>query len=187
MILISTEFGDMKAILYPETPHHRDNYIKLTREGWYNGSVFHRVINGFMIQGGAGKGGLDTDYRIPAEFVPEYFHKKGAIAAARTGDHVNPARESSGCQFYIVQGRKVTDEEITMTENQGKFKYSDEQREIYRTIGGTPFLDYQYTVFGEVVDGLEVIDRIATVQTDAMDKPLKDVKMNVRIIEKKPQ
>ena len=137
-----------------------------------------------MIQGGHNADGLvDPGYTIPAEFVHEYFHKKGALAAARMGDNVNPAKESSGCQFYIVQGKKSTDAELDMIEKRGKFKYTPEQREVYKTIGGTPFLDYSYTVYGEVISGLEVVDKIASVRTGKGDVPVNPVVMEISIVE----
>jgi peptidyl-prolyl cis-trans isomerase B (cyclophilin B) len=184
-ILIKTGFGNITAVLYNGTPQHRDNFVKLVKEGWYNGSPFHRVINGFMIQGGQkADGTVDIGYKIPAEFVPEYIHKKGALAAARMGDQVNPKKESSGNQFYIVQGKVVSDEELGMMEKRTGAKYTEAQKEIYRTRGGTPFLDNAYTVFGEVLDGFDVIDKIAAVETDKSDnRPLKDVKMTITILE----
>jgi len=190
MILISTNYGDMKAVLYNETPQHRDNFIKLVKEGYFNGTLFHRVIEGFMIQGGdpdsktakkgqqLGQGG--PAYTIPAEFNQALVHKKGALAAARMGDQMNPKKASSGSQFYIAQGKVYTQEELT---RMGK-KFNDVQKKTYSTVGGVPFLDYDYTVFGEVIEGLDVIDKIAKVQKDRSDRPLEDVKMTVSIIEK---
>ncbi len=244
MVLISTEYGNMKVKLYNETPQHRDNFIKLAKNGFYDGLLFHRVIKGFMIQGGdpesknapASKqlGAGDVGYTIPAEFVyPKYYHKKGALAAARQGDQVNPEKRSSGCQFYIVQGEVLNDSKLNQMENmsinkekEARFyeivnkrseevkklrvardqeglqklqseilaqvetefagksasKMPDQMRNDYKTIGGTPFLDNQYTVFGEVVEGLEVIDVIAAVKTAPGDRPLKDVKMKVEVL-----
>ena len=182
-ILISTDYGEIMLKLYNETPGHRDNMIKLIKEGWYKNSPFHRVIKDFMIQGGQNADGrVDPGYTIPAEFKHELIHKKGALAAARMGDNVNPAKESSGCQFYIVQGKKMSDAELDMIEKRGKFKYTPEQREIYKTIGGTPFLDYSYTVFGEVVSGLKVVDEIAAVRTGKGDVPVKPVVMDIQIV-----
>jgi len=162
--VIHTEFGDMKGILYNETPKHRDNFVKLAKSGFYDGLLFHRVIMGFMIQGGdptsktakAGQrlGGGDPGYTIPAEFNPALKHKRGALAAARTGDDVNPTKASSGSQFYIVQPEK-----------------------------GTHFLDMNYTVFGEITDGFDVIDKIASAPKDAGDRPLKDIKMTSFLIQ----
>ena len=183
VVLIRTSMGDMKARLYNKTPKHRDNFIKLVKQGWYDGSPFHRVINRFMIQGGhKADGTVDVGYTIPAEFVPEYYHKKGALAAARMGDQVNPQKASSGNQFYIVQGKTANDTELNMVENRVGFKYTPEQRETYKTVGGTSFLDYNYTVFGEVIEGFDVIDKIAAVPTQR-ERPVKEVTMEIEIIE----
>ena len=180
--VIHTDYGDMKGFLYNETPQHRDNFVKLVNEGWYNGSPFHRVINKFMIQGGQNADGRqDPGYRIPAEFNPKFFHKKGALAAARMGDQVNPKRESSGSQFYVVQGDVLNDQMIAMMESRGT-KFSPEQKEAYKKIGGTPHLDAQYTVFGEITEGLDVVDKIAAVKTVPGDKPATDVKMTIKIV-----
>ncbi len=189
MIVISTDYGDMKIKLYDETPLHRDNFIKLAKEGFFDGLLFHRVIPQFMIQGGdptskeakpgqqLGAGG--PGYTIPAEFNPNFIHKKGALSAARQGDQVNPKRASSGSQFYIVQGRTASAQDL----QRGGIKYSDEQINIYEEQGGTPFLDGQYTVFGEVVEGLDVIDKIAAVRTAPGDRPVEDVKFSVKVID----
>lgn len=195
MVKISTNYGDMVIKLYDETPQHRDNFIKLAQKGYYNDLLFHRVIKDFMIQGGdpdsknapAGKqlGAGGPGYTIPAEFRSSFIHKKGALSAARQGDQVNPRKESSGSQFYIVQGKKVSDAELNQMEMNYGIKYTPEQREIYKTIGGTPFLDNNYTVFGEVVEGLDVIDKIAAVKTAPGDRPLEDVKMTVTVMEGK--
>jgi peptidylprolyl isomerase len=245
MVELSTEFGTMKILLYGETPKHRDNFLKLVEQGFYNDLLFHRVIKDFMIQGGdpdskgaaQGKqlGAGDVGYTIPAEFVyPKYYHKKGALAAARQGDQVNPEKRSSGCQFYIVQGKKLSDAEIKqmeynllgqakesrfyeivrersveiqklrMEKNQAglnnlqseivaqledefkdkasQYVMSDEMKEVYKTVGGTPFLDNSYTVFGEVVEGLDVIDKIAAVETAPGDRPKSDVKMKIKVV-----
>ena len=238
-VLIKTSLGDITVRLYDETPKHRDNFLKLAREGFYNGTLFHRVIRNFMIQGGdpdskkAPKerqlGAGDVGYTLPAEFVyPQLFHKKGALAAARTGDEVNPERRSSGCQFYIVTGEvysagKLTQLERSMAQQQlqnifnqlvvenrdkiltlrknrdnegimqlqaeleqqarakdkemGAPKFTDAQRESYTTVGGTPFLDNNYTVFGEVESGLEVVDKIQQAATMPTDRPLADIVM----------
>ena len=182
-VLIETEFGNMTAILYNETPLHRDNFIKLANQGWYNGSIFHRVINNFMIQGGGKEDKMnDPGYTVPAEFVGKYFHKKGALAAARKPDQVNSAKASSGSQFYIVQGTVLVDKQLDLNQIQTSKTFSPERREVYKTMGGTPHLDDDYTVFGEVIEGLEVIDKIAAVQTGPGSKPLKDVKMKVSVI-----
>ncbi len=238
IVTISTEYGDMKAILYDETPQHKENFIKLARSGQYDSTIFHRVIESFMIQGGdinakANKTD-EIDYTIPAEFVPKYFHHKGALAAARQGDQINPKRASSGSQFYIVQG-VVYDEAMLTTDlmklnngiskllaepgyedlrqqyidlqNQQRFneiqqlsmQYRDtivqkykldvtkeinpERLEAYTTLGGTPHLDDTYTVFGKVVEGMEVIDKIAAQQTGRADKPIEDIYMTVSVEE----
>ena len=184
-VLISTDYGDMTAVLYNETPKHRDNFIKLVKEGWYEDSPFHRVMNNFMIQGGQNSDGrLDPGYKVPAEFVPGLFHKKGVLAAARQPDQVNPEKASSGSQFYIVQGTVVDENELDMFSKRTGYAYTDEQIETYATIGGTPHLDGSYTVFGEVIDGMEVIDKIAAVKTDRQtNKPLEEVTMSIKIIE----
>lgn len=235
VVKISTEYGDIRVRLYEKTPRHRDNFLKLAREKFYDGVLFHRVIDRFMIQGGdptsknatpevmLGEG--DVGYTIEAEFVPEYFHKKGVLAAARESDEVNPKRASSGAQFYIVQGRVYTPEELTTTvqkinerrklalynrlksERSEEFArlqasndtagltalseqltaacdnlfaaeelvLTDEQKEAYTTIGGTPHLDGQYTVYGEIIEGMDVLDKIAAVKTNEFDRPVKDV------------
>jgi cyclophilin family peptidyl-prolyl cis-trans isomerase len=187
MILIKTSMGNLKVKLYNETPLHRDNFIKLVKEGYLNKTLFHRVIKDFMIQGGdpdsktatkgqvLGNGG--PTYTIPAEFVPSKFHKKGTLAAARTGDDINPKKESSGSQFYIVQGKKYTDAELNMFEQRMGKKFTPEQRAAYKTVGGTPHLDGSYTVFGELVEGFDVLDKIAAVPCDPNNRPLEDVVM----------
>lgn len=193
IVLISTDFGDMKVKLYNETPQHRDNFIKLAKEGFFDGTLFHRVIEGFMIQGGdpnskdakpgkqLGAGG--PGYTVEAEFVfPQYFHKKGALSAARQGDRANPKKASSGSQFYIVQGKPISENELKQVENKLKVTFTDEQKEVYSEVGGTPFLDNNYTVFGEVIEGLEVIDKIAAVATQRGDRPVEDVKMTVKVL-----
>lgn len=236
---IKTTEGDIVIRLYDETPKHRDNFLKLAKNGYFNGTLFHRVIKDFMIQGGdpdsknAPKGKIlgtgGPDYTIPAEFVyPRYFHKRGALSAARTGDEVNPDRESSGSQFYIVWGKIYKPAELKQMERQmamqqeqevfnllakehreeimefrrnrdqaglqtlqeqlieetkkicrqkGKPTFTTEQTEAYTTVGGTPFLDNQYTVFGEVEEGINVVERIQNRKTDRNDRPTEDVKM----------
>lgn len=187
-LLIETSKGNMKCILYEFTPMHADNFIKLVNDGTYNGVLFHRVIKDFMIQTGdpdsknaskgarLGSGG--PEYTVPAEFHPDLYHKKGALASARQGDNTNPNRESNGSQFYIVQGSIFSDEQLDQMEIAGShIQFTAEQRMLYKAIGGTPHLDYGYTVFGEVIDGLEVIDAIASEPTDNMDRPLEDVKI----------
>ncbi|MDP4223209.1 MAG: peptidylprolyl isomerase [Bacteroidota bacterium] len=234
LVLIKTSLGDIKIRLFDSTPIHRDNFIKLVNMGFYEGVLFHRVIKDFMIQAGDAstrtgltKQQLDTlnTYTIPAEFRREYYHKKGAIAAAREGNEVNPGMRSSGTQFYIVQGTRFTEPELKTIEARvnsnvkqtlfsrlmkdiadsarlsGKplqesevqeraslkmfdylttkvdLKFTDSQIKDYETIGGVPRLDGAYTVFGEVVEGLDVVDRIASVKTDSSDKPLSDVRI----------
>ncbi|WP_026474589.1 peptidylprolyl isomerase [Alkaliflexus imshenetskii] len=244
LVLIETPYGEIKIRLYDETPLHRDNFLKLVNQGFYDDLLFHRVINEFMIQGGdpqsrdaapsARLGAGDPGYKIDAEIIyPQLFHKKGALAAARQGDQGNPQKRSSGSQFYIVHGKVFSPEELeqmesAMTDRQYQmlmmrymepfrqrfmelqqagdregfqalmqkisedaaaeaeampsFQFSDAQREAYTTIGGTPQLDGEYTVFGEVVEGLDVIDQIAAVETGLMDRPVKDVKMKIKLI-----
>ena len=240
-VQIKTNVGDINVRLYNETPIHRDNFVKLINSGFYNGVTFHRVIQNFMIQAGnpaaqpnanAFPDSLNT-YTIPAEFNPAFFHKRGAIAAARYGNEVNPYMRSSGTQFYIVQGEKYTEEELNIVEqrisNQIKqaemriifkeaadsvkaagsllsdaeiqdiaynkmfdyitstpiFQLTPEQRNAYMTIGGTPLLDGTYTVFGEVTEGMDIVDRIAAQTTDASDKPVNDIViLKVSIVDK---
>jgi len=184
MFVIHTDYGDITGMLYNDTPEHRDNFIKLIKNGWFNGSTFHRVIKDFMIQGGGKENGtVDVGYTIPAEFVPEHIHKKGALSAARQGDAVNPQKRSSGSQFYLVQGTTYNDQELANFEVRKNCEWTPEQKQLYKTIGGTPHLDFDYTVFGEVIDGLDVIDKIAAVQTGQGYKPLKDIPMTVEIVE----
>ena len=185
VVVIETNMGTIKAKLYNDTPLHRDNFIKLVNEGWYNGSPFHRVIREFMIQGGQNANGrLDPGYTIPAEFKDNHFHKKGALAAARQGDQVNPKKASSGSQFYIVQGKVYDDRTFDMFESRMGKVFSARQRQAYKTVGGTPHLDGEYTVFGEVTEGLEVVDKIAAVKTGAMDVPVNPVTIISVTIEK---
>jgi cyclophilin family peptidyl-prolyl cis-trans isomerase len=189
MIEIETEFGTMLAVLSNATPKHRDNIIKLAEEGYYDDLIFHRVISEFMIQGGdpdsrnaaQGQrlGGGGPDYRLPAEIKDTLAHTKGALAAARTN---NPKKESSGSQFYIVHGKKWTAEQLTSMESQKGIRYTPEQRKMYMEQGGTPHLDQEYTVFGHVIKGLDVIDKISEVQKDGSDRPVKDVKMKIKVI-----
>ena len=220
---IETSAGDIIVKLYNETPKHRDNFIKLAEDGTYEGTLFHRVIKDFMIQAG------DVGYTVPAEFVyPKYFHKKGALSAARQGDKVNPKKESSGCQFYIVTGKVYNDSTLLGMEHQmnqarlnnafnalaqkhmkeiykmrkdgdqeglmnlqdtliaqaeaqvadePEFRFTPEQVKAYTTVGGTPHLDGEYTVFGEVVEGMDIVDKIQQVKTDRSDRPEEDVKI----------
>ena len=232
LITISTPYGEMKAILYDETPLHKKNFIELSESGKFDSTTFHRVIENFMIQGGDVNlvSENEIDYTIPAEFNDNLFHRKGEIAAARMGDNVNPDKESSGCQFYIVQGKVYKEEELTLDINalyggvrrllqeeeysdmRQKFidaqndpeetqklaislseiceeKYgmqirktiSDEVLKAYTTVGGVPHLDGAYTVFGRIVEGLDVIDKIASVKTGSADKPVEDIPMTFKI------
>lgn len=184
LVLIHTPYGDITAMLYNDTPAHRDNFIKLVNEGWYEGSPFHRVIKGFMIQGGGNKNGSqDPGYTIQAEIRPNHFHKKGAIAAARMGDQVNPEKRSSGSQFYIVQGEVLTEQQLHMITSRNGHQLTEEQKQTYKTIGGTPHLDGGYTVFGEVLDGYDVIDKLAAVKTGPGDKPVEEVAMSIEVLE----
>jgi len=186
-VTIKTEFGDMKVELYDSTPKHKENFVKLVNDKYYKDLLFHRVIPGFMVQGGdpnskgAAKdeklGGGGPGYKIDAEIGAPHF--KGTLAAARQGGPGNPKKQSSGSQFYVVQGKIQTDQELDSYERRGGFKYNQDQRNKYKTIGGTPALDNDYTVFGEVVEGSDVIDKIAGVTTDASDRPLEDIKMNI--------
>jgi cyclophilin family peptidyl-prolyl cis-trans isomerase len=189
-VKITTDSGIIVVKLYDSTPLHRDNFVKLVKEGFYDSLLFHRVISNFMIQGGdpnsknaqagvmLGGGGGDME-RIPAEFKPSLFHKKGTLCAARDG---NPEKASSACQFYIVQGTKYTDDQLNGMEMQMGKKFSIQERIAYKTIGGTPQLDQNYTVFGEVIKGLNVIDKIASVQKGQADRPVGDVRMKMEII-----
>ena len=184
-VVIETSMGTIKAILYNDTPLHRDNFIKLVNEGWYNGSPFHRVIKNFMIQGGQNADGrLDPGYKIPAEFRENHFHKKGALCAARQGDQVNPQKASSGSQFYIVQGQVFDERTLAIYEERLGKIFSAKQRQAYMTVGGTPHLDGEYTVFGEVIEGLDIVDKIAGVKTGYMDVPVEPVTINKITIEK---
>lgn len=192
-IKIKTDMGECIIMLYNETPQHRDNIISLVKKGVYEGTLFHRIIKDFMIQGGdpdsktAKQGDLlgegTVGYTVPAEFRDSLFHKKGALGAARDN---NPEKASSGSQFYIVQGKKFTDLELDALEaNRLNFKIPVGQREIYKTLGGTPHLDRNYTVFGEVVQGLDMVDKIAAIAKDSNDRPVTDVKMTVSILKRR--
>jgi cyclophilin family peptidyl-prolyl cis-trans isomerase len=196
-VKIVTSKGECIIMLYNETPLHRDNFLKLAKEGFYNGTLFHRVIKAFMIQGGdptsknatpeasLGDGG-DEKRTIPAEFRDSLFHKKGVLAAAREGDAENPTKASSYSQFYIVQGKVFTDSTLNVLEEKRlKFKIPAYQREVYKTIGGTPHLDRNYTVYGEVVKGLEMVDAIANEPTGKANRPTSDVKMTVTVLTKR--
>ena len=190
--MVTTE-GRMVFVLFNDTPLHRDNFLKLVKEHTYDSLLFHRVINKFMIQGGdpqsrharsgqmLGEGSLG--YTVPAEFRNEHFHQKGALCAARLGDNVNPKKESSASQFYIVQGQVWDNNTLDMMEKRMGKTITAEQRKVYTTVGGTPHLDGDYTVFGQLVEGMDVVDRIATVKTGAADRPVNDVRiLSVKVI-----
>ena len=199
IVVISTKYGDIQIKLYEKTPKHRENFLKLVNENYFDSTTFHRVIQNFMIQGGdpdskhakpgvlLGNGG--PDYTIPFEYVPEYIHKRGVLAAGRENDDVNPQMASSASQFYIVQGKKFTDAGLDTLykkinrqhKNAQNWKLTPHQREVYKTIGGTPHLDGFYTVFGEVISGMEVVDKIAALKTDSNNRPLQDVRMTVKL------
>lgn len=191
-VKISTNYGDMILELYDETPLHKKNFIRLVEEGFYDGTLFHRVIPGFMIQGGdpqskeakpsqpLGNGG--PGYTIPAEFNPKYIHKKGALAAARMPDGVNPKKESSGSQFYIVEGQVYDQKTLELFSKRMGVVFNDEQKRVYSQVGGTPHLDGGYTVFGEVIQGLELIAKISNVKRDKNNLPLEKVVMKVSLI-----
>lgn len=244
LVVVETTFGNIKLKLYNDTPLHRTNFLKLINDSAYKDLLFHRVIKDFMIQGGDPQsrvavdgshlGGGDLDYTVPAEIrIPEHFHKKGALAAARTGDDVNPNRESSAIQFYIVTGKKYSDKELNKIEQQRQDKmvqkrynelqvtyksaikdfyssgdrdslaefrqrlyaeaqdeaktdvvnvFSAQQREAYKTIGGAPSLDGAYTVFGEVIEGFDVIEKIEKVKTNPQDRPVENVRMDIKVL-----
>ncbi|GAB3576984.1 peptidylprolyl isomerase [Spirosoma luteolum] len=190
LVTIATDYGPMKLVLYDQTPKHKENFIKLVGQKFYDGLLFHRVIEKFMIQGGdpdsrAAKPGValgngDVGYRVPAEFVPTLFHKKGALAAARDN---NPDKASSGCQFYVVQGRvwdaETLSKQIERIKSMNGHVPTDAQQQVYKTLGGAPHLDGNYTVFGEVIDGLAVVDSIARQPRDQMNRPTRDSRMTV--------
>lgn len=192
LVEITTDFGIMIAELYDETPLHRDNFSKLAEEGFYDGLIFHRVMQNFMIQGGDPKsknapagsplGNGGPGYEIPAEFTTNLVHVKGALAAARMPDQVNPEKKSSGSQFYIVHGKPLSDGVLDRTEGQKDIRYTPEQRKAYLENDGFPSLDQEYTVFGQVISGLDVIDKIAAVKRDRRNRPNTDIKMKVRLI-----
>ena len=191
IVEIETEFGIMKAELFNFTPLHRDNFIKLAEEGYYDGTLFHRVMQGFMIQGGDPDSKNATPdqqlsmggpgYTIPAEIVQGAYHYKGALAAASNG---NPEKASAGSQFYIVQGTPLQQQQLEQYERQKGIKYAPAQVEYYVNVGGTPILDMEYTVFGQIIDGLHLIDKIAAVPTNPQNnnRPLKDIKVTVRVV-----
>ena len=188
--VIETEYGNMTVELYDSTPLHRDNFVKLVEEGFYDDLLFHRIISGFMIQGGdpdsrnaaPGQrlGGGGPGYTVPQEIGAPHF--KGTLAAARTPDGGNPQRNSSGSQFYITHGKVKTDAFLNQIEAKWGFKYNAVQREKYKTLGGAAELDMDYTVYGEVIEGLEVVDKIAALEKAPGDRPIKDVKMKIRLL-----
>lgn len=192
LVELETAYGNMIIQLYDATPKHQENFIKLIEDRFYDGLLFHRVIDGFMVQGGDPKsknarkgqplGSGGPGYTIPAEFVDSLVHVRGALAAARMGDNVNPEKSSSGSQFYIVHGRTVNEESLNRIESQKGVRYSKNQRETYKEKGGTPFLDREYTVFGQVIEGLDVIEKIAKSPTDNRDRPVENVEMKIRVI-----
>ncbi len=243
VVSIKTEFGEIKVKLFDETPEHKSNFLKLVNEGFYDGLIFHRVIKNFMIQGGDPAildpvKGIELsqttmNYTIPAEIIPQYYHKRGVLAAARRGGPGNPEKRSSPSQFYIVQGEvyrpgqldtlelmvnkqhrdlmirenleaekaklnelkekndragfnmvvaKVIEKVDSVCELENKFVLSEQQREDYTTIGGYPSLDGEYTIFGEVIEGMEVVDKIAGIETGPNDRPLKDIQMQVELV-----
>lgn len=186
LVTVTTDRGVMHLVLYNQTPRHKENFIKLVNQGFYNGLLFHRVIPAFMIQGGdpdsrkaavgQALGNGDVGYTVPAEFRPELFHKKGALAAARDN---NPEKASSGCQFYIVQGRAWDEAGLEKQMARSGRPFTENQKQTYRTLGGSPHLDGNYTVFGEVIDGLAVVDSIAKQPRNPADRPDGDVRMTV--------
>lgn len=193
-VLIETTMGNIRIALYKDTPQHRDNFLRLVREHVYDSLLFHRVIPNFMVQGGDPQsryaapgdrlGNGDMGYTVPAEiFVPQHYHRRGVVAAARQGDEVNPQRRSSASQFYIVTGRTFNEDELGTIEyevyqqTRGKVSFTEDMRNVYQTDGGTPFLDGQYTVFGEVIEGMDVVDSIQHVERNADDRPLVDVRI----------
>ena len=183
--VIHTNMGDITGVLYNETPLHRDNFIKLIKTAYLNGSPFHRVIKSFVIQGGSNANGEeDPGYTIPAEFNRKCYHKRGALGAARESDDINPAKASSGSQFYIVVGRDILPQDIAYHERRQKILYPEYQRNSYLLHKGLPHLDGNYTIFGEIIDGMEVVDAISKVETDETDKPKKELKMTVELINK---
>ena len=193
-VLLETTMGNIRIALYDETPQHRDNFLKLTKMGVYDSLLFHRVIKDFMIQSGdtnskhAKPGQLlgtgDFDYTQEAEFrLPQIFHRRGVVAMARESDQKNPERRSSACQFYIVWGKILDDMKLAKVQEkidsvtQGQVKLTPEMCEVYKTVGGTPHLDGQYTIFGEVVEGMDLVEQIQQVKTDKNDRPLEDIRI----------
>lgn len=196
LVQIETDMGKIKVKLFNDTPQHRDNFIKNVKENRYDGLLFHRVIKQFMIQGGdidskdapieKHLGDGDPGYTIPAEIVyPKYFHKRGMLCAARTGDEENPERASSATQFYIVTGKFYTEMELDKMEKKENRTFTPEQRQAYMLEGGAPHLDNKYTIFGEVVKGMKAVDKIQFVETNEDDRPLKNIKIKtMKIVDK---
>ncbi len=193
LVQIDTDMGKIKVKLFNDTPQHRDNFIKNVKEKRYDGLLFHRVIKQFMIQGGdinskdapieQHLGDGDPGYTIPAEIVyPKYFHKRGMLCAARTSDDENPERASSGTQFYIVTGKFYTEMELDKMEKSDNKTFTPEERQAYMLEGGAPHLDNKYTIFGEVVKGMKVVDKIQFVETNEDDRPLKNIKIKTMTI-----
>ncbi len=193
-VLMKTDMGDIILMLYDDTPMHKENFIELVKEKFYDGILFHRVIPSFMIQAGDpgyrvnDKGdrisGPKADQKIPAEFKTNHYHKKGALAAARTPDRVNPKKASSGSQFYIVDGKKWTKEQLDIMDKTRKSKFTDEERKNYMEVGGRPDLDFEYTVFGELLSGIDVVEAIAKVERNETNKPVKNIRIiSARIIQ----
>ncbi len=184
VLLISTSYGDIKIKLYNETPLHRDNFIKLADSAKFDGSTFHRVIQNFMIQGGGKNHGTeDMGAQIQGEIYPGLYHKRGVLSAARTGDNINPSRKSSGSQFYIVQGRVFSEAELKGFEAQKGIKFTAQQMKDYTTTGGTPHLDGAYTIFGEVVEGMDVVDKIAACPKQG-EAPSPEIPMTIKLLSK---
>lgn len=191
-VVIETDSGKIVMVLYDETPKHRDNIIKLVKQGFYNGLLWHRIIPGFVIQGGdpesknaaADKmlGDGDVGYKVPAEINDKLYHHRGALGAARDN---NPEKASSGCQFYIVVGKPQTDEMLDASEKRSGVKHTAAQREAYKKLGGVPHLDGGYTVFGEVIEGMNVVDKIANMPRNSADRPNKDIRMNKVYLKRK--
>ena len=197
VVRLETTMGTIRMALMDETPIHRDNFLKLVAQGFYDGTLFHRVIGDFMIQGGdpcsktAPSGALlgegDVGYTLPPEFcLPDLYHRRGMVAAAREGDDVNPERRSSGCQFYIVWGRKMGPASLNKIRSSWEekgYEYNHFMTDDYQMVGGTPHLDGEYTVFGEVIEGLDVVDRIQQVKTDSNDRPVSDIRIIMAWVE----
>lgn len=192
LVDLETSYGVLKIELFFGTGEHRENFLKLANKGFYNDLLFHRIIKNFMAQGGDPKsknakpsarlGGGGPGYEIDEEINTEFFHVRGALAAARSPDEVNPEKKSSGSQFYIVHGNRVNDEQLDRIERKYNIAYSPLQRKLYKNLGGAPQLDMEYTVFGRVYDGFHIIDSIANVGTNSYDRPLEDLKMTIKVV-----